>query len=67
MSDHPLTQFRAKAGQTLEEFGKLIGATKGAVSKWENGKAVPRRAYVAKITEITKGKVTPADFYEAAQ
>lgn len=67
MSEHPLTQFRTEAGQTLEEFGKLIGATKSTVSKWENGLAVPRRAYVAKIAEITKGKVTPADFYESAQ
>ena len=32
---------RQEKGMTLEEFGKLFGAGKGLVSRWENGLSIP--------------------------
>lgn len=58
---HPLTAYRASQGLTMEAFAALIGATKGAVSKWEQRLAEPRATYRQKIFEVTDGKVIPAD------
>lgn len=60
---HALTTYREDNGKlSLEAFAALIGAHKGMVYKWENG-AIPRRAYMEKIQEVTGGKVTAADWY----
>lgn len=60
---HALTKYREDAGKlSLESFAQSIGAHKGMVYKWENG-AIPRPAYMAKIQEVTGGKVTAADWY----
>ena len=34
-----IRSYRDKHGLTLEAFGKLVGAQKGTVSRWENGVA----------------------------
>ncbi len=36
-----IKQFRLNQGMTQEQFGKLFGAGKGLVSRWENGLSVP--------------------------
>lgn len=65
--EHALTKFRKAENQTLEAFGDSIGASKGTVSKWENG-TIPRPEYMRKIAEITGNRVTANDWYtEAAQ
>lgn len=61
---HPLTQLRESRGQTLEAFAAEIGASKGMVWKWENGVAIPRPTYMNRILKISKGIVTPNDWYE---
>ena len=65
--EHALTKYRKATDQTLEAFGEKIGASKGTVSKWENG-TIPRPEYMRKISEATSGSVTANDWYtEAAQ
>lgn len=47
---------RLEKGMTLEEFGKMFGATKGNVLKWEQGKSSPnpeRLKTIAKIADMT--------------
>lgn len=65
---HPLTKFREARKQTLEAFATDIGASKGMVWKWENGKAIPRPEYMRKIIDISDGAVSANDWYaEAAE
>ncbi|HEM3634298.1 TPA: helix-turn-helix transcriptional regulator [Streptococcus suis] len=51
-----IKSIRQDKGMTLEEFGKLFGAGKSNVSKWENGITVPnaeRLKAIAKIGDMT--------------
>ena len=41
-SDGSARLVRIMAGASLAEIGRAIGSTKGTVSKWERGLAVPR-------------------------
>lgn len=34
-------EIRQNMNLTLEEFGKIIGASKSSISEWENGKNLP--------------------------
>lgn len=63
---HALTSYREANGLTLDAFAAKIGAAKSMVWKWENGKAVPRHAYMQKIITETGGAVTPNDWYQRA-
>lgn len=47
------------------EFGKDIGASRSAVSRWIKGERKPTR-HMSEIVARTKGKVTANDFYAAA-
>jgi transcriptional regulator with XRE-family HTH domain len=66
--EHALTRYRKAQSLTVEAFGNLIGASKGTVSKWENG-TIPRPEYMRKISEATNNAVTAGDWYvvEAAE
>lgn len=63
---HALTSYRKEHQLTVDAFAARIGASKSMVSKWENGKAVPRPAYMQKIIAETGGAVTANDWYRAA-
>lgn len=62
MKNRALTKYREEKGLTLEAFGKLVGASKGTVSKWENG-AIPRPAFMQRIVAATGAAITPSDWY----
>ncbi|PNY18728.1 helix-turn-helix domain-containing protein [Streptococcus parauberis] len=47
-----IKSIRQKKGLTLEEFGKLFGAEKGIVSRWENGKTIPNADRLKTISII---------------
>jgi len=66
--EHALTKYRKENSLTVEAFGKVIGASKGTVSKWESG-TIPRPEYMRKISEATNSAVTANDWYvvETAQ
>ncbi|MGX7112555.1 helix-turn-helix domain-containing protein [Gemella cuniculi] len=51
-----IKQIRTNKGYTLESFGKLFGASKSNVQKWETGFTLPnkeRLASISKISDIT--------------
>jgi len=64
---HPLTLFREARKQTLEAFAADLGASKGMVWKWENGKAIPRPEYMRKIMDLSEGRVSPNDWYAPSE
>lgn len=59
-----IKSIRLEKGMTLEEFGKLFGAGKGLVSRWENGLSVPnadRLKSIAKIGRISVNNLLYGD------
>ena len=46
-----LTEYRTQKGLTQSELGEILGVSNKAVSKWENGSAMPRLDMMSKITE----------------
>ncbi|EAD9138940.1 helix-turn-helix transcriptional regulator [Listeria monocytogenes] len=51
-----IRDIRISLGLTMEEFGKQLypPATKGTISKWENGKYLPNRSRLTQIAELGK-------------
>ncbi len=47
---------------THAEFAATIGATQAAVSRYANGKRMPRQPLLRKIMQATQGRVTANDF-----
>lgn len=48
---------RQNMNLTLEEFGKLIGASKSSISEWENGKNLPPAKSI--VSRWEKGAMLP--------
>lgn len=48
---------RLEKGLTLDEFGKLIGASKSSISEWESGKHLPPAKSI--ISRWEKGAMLP--------
>lgn len=46
-----LTEYRTERGLTQSELGEILGVSNKAVSKWENGSAMPRLDMMSKITD----------------
>lgn len=47
-----IKQIRTSKGYTLESFGKLFGASKSNVQKWETGFTLPNKERLASISKI---------------
>ena len=61
-----IKQIRLNKGYTLEAFGKLFGASKGNVQKWEKGLTLPnkeRLAGISKFFDITVNELNNILFY----
>lgn len=52
-----LADYLERSGQSLEEFGKKIGATAGMVSRYAQSKRYPTTRYAVAIETETKGEV----------
>lgn len=59
-----LHKFRVEKQLTQEALADALGVTKGMISKWERGEAVPRRQYLSAIFNFTGGAVTANDFMQ---
>jgi transcriptional regulator with XRE-family HTH domain len=60
-----LEEFLTERGETQAEFGQRAQVRQQVVSRWAQGFAIPRPAFMAAIGRLTQGKVQPADFYHA--
>ena len=60
LQDHNLTHsdFQKKAQEVDADISQ------GAIAKWVLDKRIPRKEDMKIIYRITKGKVTPTDFYD---
>lgn len=47
-----IKEIRINLGVTMEEFGKLLDASKGNVSMWESGKVTPNNLRLKAIADI---------------
>ena len=47
-----IIQIRISNGHTLESFGKLFGAVKSNVQKWEIGFSLPNKERLANISKL---------------
>jgi predicted transcriptional regulator len=59
-----LAAYLAQQGLTHKAFGDLIGATQAAVSRYAKGERCPDRRRMEQIAVVTKGSVTPNDFFD---
>jgi DNA-binding transcriptional regulator YdaS (Cro superfamily) len=62
-----LAQWLQLASVSQADFARVIGVTQATVCRYAAGTRIPRRAMMVRIQEATGGKVTPADFYAAAE
>jgi transcriptional regulator with XRE-family HTH domain len=53
-----------EASITQEQFASSLGVTQASVSRWVQGKKLPRPDAMRRISEATSGKVSPDDFYD---
>lgn len=62
---HPLTAWRRAKGLTLEQLGEKLGVSAAALSRYEGGKRMPKRAIALAIEQATAGEVTRAQLDDA--
>lgn len=59
---HPLYRYARRNGSSVEELAAAVGCTKQNLYSIIDGKHRPSWPLVARIVEVTKGKVKAADF-----
>lgn len=58
-----LEKWMKKKNLTDLEMANLIECSRSAVTMYRLGQRIPRPVLAKKIAKITKGQVTPNDFY----
>ena len=58
-----LEDFLTAVGRSRAEFAREIGVSEVAVTRYIGGKRTPRADVLARIASVTKGAVTPNDFF----
>jgi len=56
-------EYLRKTNTSVARFAKTIDVSPATVTKWKYNGVIPRKQDVIKIHEITKGQVSPNDFY----
>lgn len=51
-------------GMTNEHFGQLCNVSSVTVSRWRNERHFPLPLAMKRIIKVTKGEISPNDFYE---
>lgn len=62
-----LDQWLNNAKKSRAAFARALGVSRFTVWRYETGERFPRPEYLARINELTKGKVSPADFVALQQ
>lgn len=60
-----LRDWRRAEGKTVDDVAAGLQVTTDTVYRWEQGKLIPRRATMARITVLTGGAVRADDFFDA--
>ena len=47
-----LVELRTEKGLTQSELGEMLGVSDAAISKWENGEAMPRLAKLQQLADV---------------
>ncbi|QTQ84586.1 helix-turn-helix transcriptional regulator [Agrobacterium tumefaciens] len=63
--EHPITTYRRNNFLTQAAFGRLVGATKGMVSRWEASLILPRPDFIEKIENVTNGLISASAIVRA--
>ena len=61
-----LLQYLSDGDLTYQAFAERIGVTQQAVARYASGERIPRREVMERIAYVTKGQVTPNDFFASA-
>lgn len=61
-----LTHWLSAQDLSNKQFAKRLGASPSAVGRWRRGMRTPSAPYMRKIVTLTKGQVTPSDFFMSA-
>lgn len=64
LADMTLTQYLDQENLTAAEFGRRIGVSPAAMTRYCAGERFPNTAILRKIMSETRGQVTPNDFLE---
>jgi transcriptional regulator with XRE-family HTH domain len=56
-----LKEYRERQHMTREQLSGLLGVSMVTIWRWETGQAYPRASELKKISDWSKGKVTPND------
>lgn len=62
-----LHEFMKTANLSDAALAEQVSRDRSTVTRWRNGKSRPDYDALVALAKITKGKVTAADFLEAAQ
>lgn len=62
MNLHPLRQYRQDKGITLEDVAKAVGTSSATISRIERRKQAASWSLVAKLREVTNGRIRADDF-----
>ena len=62
-SCHPLRAWRVAQGLSLAQAADKVGTTRQVWHNWETGKRRPRPRYMARLRQVTGGKVNADVFY----
>ena len=64
MAEHPLRTWMKDNQIGVTALQRLIGVRSPAtIYRYLDGRNVPRKQYMARIMEVTKGEIGPDDFY----
>ena len=59
---HPLTQFRAETGLSMDELAKAAQTTRQSIFRIEKGGQTPSLGLVGRLIEASGGKLSADDF-----
>lgn len=57
-----LSEYMAKHSKTEQDLAEILGKHRSVIGRYKNGEVKPPISIIAKISEITKGKVQFKDW-----
>ena len=57
-----LADYLRQLNLSKREFARLMWVSPSSVYRWLNGEVMPSRSHLARMAEVTEGKIDPASF-----